>query len=87
MSKFKVSITVPKAMGKSSKITLSEPDTVINIVKKNNEISLLDRIISNEVEFNRFVLVYLDGKRVKDANTLINNDSSEIEIIVPMAGG
>ncbi|WP_059122840.1 MoaD/ThiS family protein [Vibrio sp. MEBiC08052] len=87
MSNINVEITIPKSLGKSSQLVLDKPEPILEIIKKNLEKIVLDRILAKDGTFNRYVLVYLNGKRVKDGMTLLNEQKSEIDIIIPMAGG
>ncbi len=87
MNEIKVSVSVPKAIGESSKITIFGTDSVFNIITNNTSSDVYERIFTNEREFNRFVLVYLNGERIKEPSTMLSNINNEIDIIIPMAGG
>lgn len=81
-----VDLTLPKVIGESETLNIPRNATVLDVIKKLNQHMLLDKIIINASEFNQFVLIYLNGQRIKDPSICITRDS-KIEIIIPMAGG
>lgn len=87
MNEINVSVSVPKAIGESSKIKIFDTDSVFNIITNNTSSDVYERIFTNERKFNRFVLVYLNGERIKEPSTMLSNINNEIDIIIPMAGG
>ncbi|CAI2161201.1 Uncharacterised protein [Serratia fonticola] len=81
-----VDVTIPKAIGDSKSLSLDKNSTVMDVIEKLNQPMLVEKIMGSGSEFNQFVLVYLNEKRIKDSSICLASDSS-IEIIIPMAGG
>ena len=81
-----VHISIPKAIGDSKTITLEKNSTVFDAINKLNQSKLLEKVMKNDTEFSQFVLIYLNEQRIKDSSLLLVGNSN-IEIIIPMAGG
>lgn len=81
-----VNVTIPKAIGNSKSLSVNENSTILDIIERLNQPRLLEKIMRNGSEFNQFVLVYLNDQRIKDPSICLATDSN-IEIIIPMAGG
>jgi hypothetical protein len=87
MSNINVQITIPKSLGASTQLVLNNPAPILDVLKNNLELNVLDRILTNDGNLNRYVLVFLNGSRIKDATYLLSERKSEIDIVIPMAGG
>lgn len=81
-----VVINVPKALGESVEISLNKPSSILEVINNNLEKSIIDKIIYDN-EFSRFALIYLNGERVKNSDSLVFTSKNDIDIIIPMAGG
>ncbi|MFU0886465.1 MoaD/ThiS family protein [Kluyvera sichuanensis] len=85
-NEFVVDITIPRAIGVSKKIKLNGNPTILDAIKELNQHPLMMSIMKSDTEFYHFVLIYLNGKRIKDSSTCLEGNCT-IEIIIPMAGG
>lgn len=81
-----IELIMPKAIGKSQTLVVKNKISIVGVLKGINNVSLLNKVMKNESEFNQFILVYLDDERVKNPLTLLDKNGC-IEIIIPMAGG
>jgi len=81
-----VNVTIPRAIGESTSFTLEINSTVLSVIEKLNQPVLKDKIMRNDYEFNQFSLIYVNDRRIKDSQIQLTSDT-DIEIIIPMAGG
>ena len=81
-----VNIVVPKAMGCSESLVAPYDSTILDVIRNIDQPFIIDKVIKNEKEFNKFILVYLNEERIKDPMIQLRKDSN-IEIVIPMAGG